>query len=227
MPRDPGIPEERTREAKAWKDLDDKAVALVRQHSDRQQQPETDRVPVAGAASDTEHTCLDPPGEAEVLAKLPKKSNGDHPPFYKTQRNNVRIVVEKIGDKVDPVKVYPLAGPCQLVHKHYKCTAYFDELTWSDDSIPFHHIDHKVEVVYVSKDHLRRAGLTLPAVQDPVEDRLDRLSREIRQLKLARRRGRGEQERILDRLIGEFEDLKRDLRDDPKDAGGAPPLKIR
>jgi hypothetical protein len=80
------------------------------------------------------------------------------PPFYETNRNNVRFLIEKIGDKVDPVKIYPLAGPCQLVHCHYKCTVYFDEHYWSDYPIPFHHRDARVEVVYIDKDHLRRAG---------------------------------------------------------------------
>ena len=88
---------------------------------------------------------------------MPKFKNGS-PVFYETQRNNVRILIEKIGEKVDPCKIYPLAGPCQLVHCHYKCTVYYDELYWSDYPIPFNHVDHKVEVVYIDKDHLRRCG---------------------------------------------------------------------
>jgi hypothetical protein len=102
-------------------------------------------------------TCLDPPSEAEVWDKVPKFKNGNEP-FYETQQNNVRILIEKIGDKVDPCKIYPLAGPCQLVHCHYKCTVYYDELYWSDYPIPFHHMDKRVEVVYIDKDHLRRCG---------------------------------------------------------------------
>ncbi len=101
--------------------------------------------------------CLDPPSEADVWRKVPKFRNGC-PPFYETQRNNVRILIEKIGEKIDPCKVYPLAGPCQLVHCHYKCTVYYDELYWSDYPIPFNHVDHKVEVVYFDKDHLRRCA---------------------------------------------------------------------
>jgi hypothetical protein len=101
--------------------------------------------------------CLDPPSEEEVWDKVPKFKNGC-PPFYETQRNNVQILIEKIGEKVDPCKVYPLAGPCQLVHCHYKCTVYYDELYWSDYPIPFNHVDHRVEVVYLDKDHLRRCG---------------------------------------------------------------------
>ena len=88
---------------------------------------------------------------------MPKFRNGS-PPFYEVQRNNARFLIEKIGDTIDPCKVYPLAGPCQLVHCHYKCTIYFDELYWSDYPIPFNHVDHRVEVVYIDKDHLRRCG---------------------------------------------------------------------
>jgi hypothetical protein len=61
-----------------------------------------DEGPVAGA-SETSEVCLDPPGKAEVRAKLPK-SWKDHPAIYEVQRNNVRIVIENIGNKVDPVK---------------------------------------------------------------------------------------------------------------------------
>jgi hypothetical protein len=111
-------------------------------------------------------TCLDPPSEQEVWNKVTKFKNGS-PPFYETQRNNVRFLIEKIGDKVDPCKVYPLAGPCQLVHCHYKCTVYYDELYWSDYPIPFNHVDHRVEVVYIDKDHLRRCGGPAVATTPP------------------------------------------------------------
>ncbi|MBX6315006.1 MAG: hypothetical protein IRY99_19140 [Isosphaeraceae bacterium] len=120
---------------------------------------ERDRVPILDPIPGeyAPPTCLDPPSEAEVWQKVPKFKNGS-PPFYEVQRNNVRFLIEKIGDKVDPCKIYPLAGPCQLVHCHYKCTVYFDELYWSDYPIPFHHLSHRVEVVYIDKDHLRRCG---------------------------------------------------------------------
>ncbi len=101
--------------------------------------------------------CLDPPSEAEIWDKVPKFENGS-PPFYETQRNRARFVVEKIGESVDPCKIYPLAGPCELVHCHYKCTVYYDELYWSDYPIPFHHLDNRVEVIYIDKDYLRRCG---------------------------------------------------------------------
>ena len=118
-----------------------------------------DRVPILDPLPSeyTSSPCLDPPSDDQVWNKVPKFRHG-WPMLYEVQRNNVRILTEKIGEAVDPVKIYPLAGPCQLVHCHFKCTVYFDELYWSDYPVPFNHVDHRVEVVYIDKDHLRRAG---------------------------------------------------------------------
>jgi hypothetical protein len=123
------------------------------------QKENRDRVPILDPVPGefAPPSCLDPPSEEEIWAKVPKFRDGC-PPFYETQRNNVRFLTEKIGDQVDAVKIYPLVGPAQLVHCHYKCTVYYDELYWSDYPIPFHHRDARVEVVYIDKDYLRRMG---------------------------------------------------------------------
>lgn len=120
---------------------------------------EEDRVPILDPVPGefAPPPCLDPPSEAEIWAKVPKFRAGMDP-FYTVQRNNARFVIEKIGESVDPCKVYPLAGPCQLIHCHYKCTVYFDELYWADYPIPFHTRDARVEVIYIDKDYLRRCG---------------------------------------------------------------------
>ncbi len=63
-------------------------------------------------------------------------------------------MVEKIGEKIDPCKVYPLAGPCQLVHCHYKGTVtFFEPLDRGE-----HLMRARTEVVFIDKDHLRRCG---------------------------------------------------------------------
>ena len=162
----------------------------------------------------------DPPSEAEIWAKVapvPMKNA-----FYEVQRNNIRIVVEKIADKTDPVKVYPLAGACQLIHRHYKCTVFFDELFWADHPIPFRHVDHKVKVIYIDKDVLRRAvavGQPTDGARDPNvapgipakgrDDRIDRIVREIENLKQEIQSDRQDEDRVLDRLIKELESLKK------------------
>src|SRR3954468_24753643 len=53
-----------------------------------------DRVPILDPIPGefAPHTCLDPPSEDEVWNKVPKFKNGS-PPFYETQRNNVRILI--------------------------------------------------------------------------------------------------------------------------------------
>jgi hypothetical protein len=125
-----------------------------------------DRVPILDPIPEgyTGGLCLDPPSEQDVWDKVPHFRDGSWP-IYEVQRNNVRFLIEKIGESVDPCRIYPLAGPAQLVHCHYKCTVFFDEIYWSDYPIPFNHRDGRVEVVYIDKDHLRRCGG--PAMADP------------------------------------------------------------
>lgn len=133
---------------------------------------EYDRVPILDPlpANSTSPPCLDPPSEAEVWDRVPKARHG-LPPLYEVQYNNVRFLIEKIGEKVDPCKVYPLAGPCQKVSCHYKCTVYYDAHYWADYPVPFHHFDPKVEVIYIDKDFLRRCAgpaTTTPPIENSI-----------------------------------------------------------
>jgi hypothetical protein len=117
--------------------------------------PVVDPPPPAPGGTPLPGCCDDPPSEEEIWAKVQNGTQGA-PTWFLSKRNNVRILTEKIGVKIDACKVYPLAGPCQLVHCHYKSTVYYDELYWSDYPIPLNHVDHRVEVVYIQKDYLRR-----------------------------------------------------------------------
>jgi len=101
--------------------------------------------------------CMDPPTEKEIYETLKPIPHGV-PFVYEVQRKNVRFSVEKLVDQVDECRFYPLAGPCQVHHCHFKCTIWWDETTTMGYPIPWQHTDHKQEVVYIDKDHLHRCG---------------------------------------------------------------------
>lgn len=121
-----------------------------------------DRVPVlppipAGAPE----VALDPPSDDEVWRALEraKPIQGGLPFLHEIQRNNVRIVKEKIADYVDPPRVVPLIGPVQLHHAHYKCTLYYSERTIVGWPVPYTISDEDSrEVVYIDHNHFHRVG---------------------------------------------------------------------
>jgi hypothetical protein len=98
-------------------------------------------------------TCDDPPDEAHVLRVLGRVSRGV-PFFYEEFRDDVTVVVEKMVDKIDPPRFFPLVGPAQLHHCHYKCTVYFKETVQSCYPFPVKVTNPRVEVLYIDKDHL-------------------------------------------------------------------------
>jgi hypothetical protein len=76
-------------------------------------------------------------------------------------RNNVRIVMEPIVDKLESCRVYPLVGPARLHKVHYKCTVYFDKVAARERPIQTARTDQGKEVVYIDHNHLIRcASLT-------------------------------------------------------------------
>lgn len=104
--------------------------------------------------------CMDPPSDDEVVRRLDEIDpvSGGIPFIYEKQRNHIRIVKELITDKIDDCKFFPLAGPAQLHHCHYKCTIYYDRTKRSHWPIPFTTNDETVEVIYIDHDHLHRCG---------------------------------------------------------------------
>lgn len=79
-------------------------------------------IPILGPLTSGQPVPLDPPSDDEVLAALQTAL----PPGKATPSNNVRIVREKTADYVDAPRTYPLVGPAQAHHAHYRCTVYFD-----------------------------------------------------------------------------------------------------
>ncbi len=102
--------------------------------------------------------CMDPPSQDEVMRAMPDETGGGWTFLAETSRNNVRIVVEPIVDRVDDCRFYPMVGPARLHHCHYKCTVYYDKVIRSDWPVPFRHKDESVQVVYIDHDHLIRCS---------------------------------------------------------------------
>ncbi|MCA9198345.1 MAG: hypothetical protein KDA87_12435 [Planctomycetales bacterium] len=121
-----------------------------------------DRVPILGPiTSGGPAVALDPPSDDEIIRTLERSHHveGGFPFLHEVQRNNVRIRKDLIADYVDPVRVYPLIGPAQLHHAHYKCTVTFSETKRIGWPVPHTLEDQEVvEVLYIDHNHLHMVG---------------------------------------------------------------------
>lgn len=120
-----------------------------------------ERVPIMGPlTAGGPAIALDPPSDDEVMRALEKARpvQGGFPFLSEKQRNNVRIVKEKIADYIDPPRFVPLMGPAQLHHAHYKCTIFFEERVIRTWPIPHSTEDETIEVVYVDHNHFHMVG---------------------------------------------------------------------
>lgn len=97
--------------------------------------------------------CEDPPDRAEILRAMPRVTRGI-PFFYEEHRDDIEFTVEKIADVIDPPRFFPLVGPAQVHHCHWKCTVYYTETIESCHPFPFQCKRRRVQVVYIDKDHL-------------------------------------------------------------------------
>lgn len=121
-----------------------------------------DRVPILGPiTAGGPAAAMDEPSDDEVMRALERARPVERglPFLHEVQRNNVRIVKQPIADYIDPPRVYPLIGPAQLHHAHYKCTIYFEEVTRVGWPIPYTTRDEdSVEVIYIDHNHLHMVG---------------------------------------------------------------------
>jgi hypothetical protein len=126
------------------------------------------RVPILGPlTAGGPAVALDPPSDDEVMRALERARpvQGGLPFNHSVQRNNVRIVKEKIADYIDPPRVVPLIGPVQLHHAHYKCTIYFEEVKHIGWPVPHTLRDEDAaEVIYVDHNHFHMVGNVDPGV---------------------------------------------------------------
>ena len=119
-------------------------------------------MPILGpVTSGAEVVALDPPSDDEVMRALEKARpvEGGVPLLYERNRNNVRIVKCKIADYVDPPRHYPLVGPAQQHHAHYKCTVYYEDVRRIGWPVPHTLIDEdSQEVIYIDHNHFHMVG---------------------------------------------------------------------
>jgi hypothetical protein len=97
--------------------------------------------------------CEDPPCDAEVLRAMPRVPRGV-PYAYETFRDDIVIVKNRLVDKIDPPRFFPLVGPAQLHHCHWECIVYYTETVQSDYPFPVKCVKQRVQVIYIDKDHL-------------------------------------------------------------------------
>jgi hypothetical protein len=110
-------------------------------------------------------TCEDPPDQSMILRAMPHIRRGV-PFVYEEFRDDIQIVTERLVDKIDPARFFPLVGPAQLHHCHWKCTIYFTETIESMFPFPFQCKRPRVEVVYIDKDHLHSYVCNNPSAQE-------------------------------------------------------------
>jgi hypothetical protein len=111
--------------------------------------------------------CEDPPDDATVLRALEDVVRGV-PYIYEEFRDDIEIITERIVDRIDPPRFYPLIGPAQLHHCHWKCTVYYTETITSGYPFAVHLKQPRVKVVYIDKDHLHLFPSGGPEVQQQI-----------------------------------------------------------
>ncbi|MDB5310640.1 MAG: hypothetical protein JWO38_4842 [Gemmataceae bacterium] len=99
----------------------------------------------------------DPPTDAEVLRALPKVARGI-PHGSETFRDDVVIVKNRLVDKIDPPRYFPLVGLAQLRHCHWECVVHYTETVQTDLPSPTKIKKQRSQVVYIDKDTLVRAA---------------------------------------------------------------------
>ena len=97
--------------------------------------------------------CEDPPSDGETLRALPKGIRGV-PYVYEEFRDDIVIVKNRIVDKIDPARFFPLVGWANLHHCHWECAVYYNETVQSSYPFPTYVRKARVQVVYIDKDHL-------------------------------------------------------------------------
>lgn len=101
------------------------------------------RTKVLGQYREQDPQCYEQPNEARILRGMKPVQRGI-PYVHEESRDNIQIVTERIVDKIDPPRYFPIVGRAQLHHCQWKCTVYYTDTI----SRP------QQQVIYVDTDHL-------------------------------------------------------------------------
>src|SRR5262249_24814787 len=82
------------------------------------------------------------------------------PYVYEEFRDDINYQVERIVDRIDPPRFFPLIGPAQLLHCHWKCTIYYTGTVQSGWPFPVQVKRRRTEVIYIDRDHLHQVAAT-------------------------------------------------------------------
>jgi len=108
--------------------------------------------------------CEEAPDEARILRALPRVSSV--PYLCEEHRDNIRTVTELLVDKINEPRFFPLIGPAQLHHCHWKCTVFYDETIECGYPFPFRVVRPRAQVVYMDLDHLHLYAGKSPEAQE-------------------------------------------------------------
>ncbi|MCS7046101.1 MAG: hypothetical protein NZO58_07075 [Gemmataceae bacterium] len=115
--------------------------------------------------------CEDRPDLARVLRAMRRVTRGV-PYIYEEFRDDIEVQYEKIADVIDPPRFFPLIGPAQVHHCHWKCTVYYTETVESCYPFPYQLKRRRSEVVYIDMDHLHLCVPNADAQQVVTRDML-------------------------------------------------------
>ena len=87
---------------------------------------------------------FNPPTDHEILRQLTKLAGH--------QIGEISIVKNRIVDKIECPKVYPVVGLAKLHRQQWECTVYYTETAPDADANPVK--KNRVEVVYLDKNNL-------------------------------------------------------------------------
>jgi hypothetical protein len=92
------------------------------------------------------------PSEVSILRALPRTVRV--PGLCEVSRDDIQIVTERIVDKIDPPRFFPLVGKARLHHLHWKCSVYYRETITGTYPFPFRSVRPRCDVVYIDTDRL-------------------------------------------------------------------------